>query len=277
LTFRPSLGADFATRLLTAAIGGTLIIAILAIGGFYTNLLAAVVGGVASIELWHIFYPTNRLGLITALMVTVTAVVSVITAQPPIVLLAIALALLLGIIDSARQPEAHIAFFLRHHVYAILGSLYVGLPLGIFAIVRTFDHGFYWTGLVFTNSWCTDGFALIGGRLAGRHKLAPQISPGKTIEGALIGIAVGTLGGLFLMGILRLTPTPQIDWGIAILLNIALAMVNMLGDLFESWLKRRFHVKHTSQLLPGHGGFLDRLDGLLFAFPALYCFLLLLR
>src|SRR5258708_13949778 len=87
-------------------------------------------------------------------------------------------------------------FFLRHFIYASLGGLYIGVPLSLLLGVRYLDRGADWTALVFANNWITDGFALIGGRLGGRQKLAPHISPGKTGEVALIGLAAGfTAGG----------------------------------------------------------------------------------
>ena len=117
--------------------------------------------------------------------------------------------------------------------------------------------------------WATDAAAYLVGRKIGRHKLAPKISPGKTVEGAAAGllgaaIFVGAVGTWLAMG----------PWSAA-LLGLTLGVVSQAGDLFESWLKRRAGVKDSGALLPGHGGVLDRFDSLLFVAPVTYYWLLL--
>jgi len=104
--------------------------------------------------------------------------------------------------------------------------------------------------------WASDIGAYLAGRLAGGPRLAPRISPGKTWSGAAGGFVAATLVGL------AAATTPHAV-GVAAVIGVA----SQAGDLFESWLKRRFGVKDSSALIPGHGGLLDRLDGLLFAAP----------
>jgi len=277
LTQKVSLGSDFPQRLLTAAVGGPLIILILALGAPFTDLLAIGVGAITSFELWNMFRPASRLGLFTVLSVTMACIGSVFTAHYELLPVVLLVCLAIGGIDAWREPHHRGRFYVRSYVYTILGAAYLGVPLGLFILLRNMNNGFLWTGILFANSWCTDGFALIGGRIAGRHKLAPSISPGKTIEGAAAGISVGTLVGFGLMLAVRLTPTPTFPALVALGVNLLLALLTVLGDLFESWLKRTFHVKDAGDILPGHGGFLDRLDGFLFAIPAYYVVLLLLH
>jgi phosphatidate cytidylyltransferase len=114
--------------------------------------------------------------------------------------------------------------------------------------------------------WAGDVGAYYGGRALGRHALAPAISPKKTVEGALIGLAASVAAGFAIVWVL------QVDGGSALLgvFIVIVAISAQVGDLAESALKRSAGVKDSSSLLPGHGGMLDRIDGLLFAAPVFY-------
>jgi phosphatidate cytidylyltransferase len=115
--------------------------------------------------------------------------------------------------------------------------------------------------------WAGDAAAYYGGRALGRHKLAPTISPNKTVEGSIAGLAVSILAGIVL-------GTWLLERQIAFLAlaSLAVAIAGQAGDLAESALKRSSGVKDSSSLLPGHGGMLDRLDSLIFAAPVFYWF-----
>lgn len=151
------------------------------------------------------------------------------------------------------RSALRVAFFL-------LGLLYVGFPFVLISRLAYHPNGREWLAILLLSNWATDGFALIGGRLFGRTKLAPSISPGKTVEGVLIGIIAGIVAAV---GFGAWWLNLSVDNGVVIGLLIALPTV--VGDLFESYVKRQFHVKDTSGVLPGHGGLLDRVDGLVLA------------
>jgi phosphatidate cytidylyltransferase len=112
----------------------------------------------------------------------------------------------------------------------------------------------------------TDTGAYYTGRSLGRHKLAPRVSPGKTVEGAVGGFITATLAG----PLCRYTFFPEIPLWQAVLLGAAIGLVGQVGDLAESMLKRGAKVKDSGNLLPGHGGMLDRVDSILFCAPLLY-------
>lgn len=123
--------------------------------------------------------------------------------------------------------------------------------------------------LVFVLLWTNDTFAYLTGRLLGKHKLFERISPGKTIEGSIGGL-VFTLAGVIVF-------SHYADWlslGEAIGLGLIAVVFGTLGDLCESMLKRQAGVKDSGNLIPGHGGILDRFDSVLFAIPFVYVFLL---
>jgi len=115
--------------------------------------------------------------------------------------------------------------------------------------------------------WAGDAAAYYGGRALGRHKLAPTISPNKTVEGSVAGLAGSIVAGILLGSWLL-----QRQISFLALASLAAAIAGQLGDLAESALKRSAGVKDSSSLLPGHGGMLDRLDSLIFAAPMFYWF-----
>lgn len=150
----------------------------------------------------------------------------------------------------------------------VLGATWIGFGLGHLLLLRELpDHGRLVAFTMLLTVWAADTFAYAGGRLLGRHKLAPAISPGKTWE----GFAIGSLAGVFVSFVaLYATRHTYLSVWQAVVLGLAVVLAAVVGDLFESMLKRDMQVKDTGRLLGGHGGLLDRVDALLFAGPAAY-------
>lgn len=143
------------------------------------------------------------------------------------------------------------------------GALYVGAPCILFLYLRALPIGGLQAVLgLFIVIWSADVAAYFAGRLIGGPKLLPRLSPGKTWAGTIAGVVAGVAGGA---GCARLFHAPLATW---IAVGGALALVGLGGDLFESFLKRRFGVKDASRLIPGHGGVLDRLDAMMAATTA---------
>ena len=146
--------------------------------------------------------------------------------------------------------------------------LYLGLPIGALVAVHKFA-GREAVVLLLATIMVSDTAQYYGGRWLGRTPLAPAISPKKTVEGALFGLAAG-------VALMLVIATPGLDRSTVpqrALLGVALVGLGIAGDLFESQLKRGAGVKDASVLIPGHGGMLDRIDSLLFAAPGFYLFL----
>jgi len=152
----------------------------------------------------------------------------------------------------------------------LFGFLYVPLLLGHLALLRELAFGRQWIFLVLLIIMAGDSAAYFSGVSLGRRKLYPAISPNKSIEGAIGGLA-GSLGGALLA---RFWFFPELTLADCFLLGIGLGAFGQVGDLFESMLKRSFGVKDSGAIIPGHGGLLDRLDSLLFAFPVAYYYAL---
>jgi len=148
---------------------------------------------------------------------------------------------------------------------AVFPALYLGLPIGAMVALRAL-RGREALFLLLLTVMVSDTAQYYSGRAFGRRLLAPAISPKKTIEGAAGGVVFGTAlltiaGGWWL---------PTIPAGLRALVGAAIVVLGIVGDLFESMLKRSAGVKDSSALIPGHGGVLDRIDALLFAAPIYY-------
>jgi phosphatidate cytidylyltransferase len=150
-----------------------------------------------------------------------------------------------------------------------LGMLYICVPLCLLMALKNSPNGSAWIffalGVVFSG----DTGAFYSGHFWGRHKLYPSISPGKTWEGSAGGLLASLLAALAFFLFMDLSESFLVLIGLAACLSIA----GQVGDLAESMVKRVHGVKDSGNILPGHGGILDRIDGLLFAIPVLYVFL----
>jgi len=153
------------------------------------------------------------------------------------------------------------------HMAACIGSLlYVPLLASVWPLMKA-DFGPGWLFITLCLAFFSDTVAYIFGRLWGRHKLYPAVSPGKTWEGSVGGLVGGMLATVVAGSLLLV---PELSLGHAVVLGIVGSMVGQLGDLFESMLKRGYGVKDSSSLLGAHGGMLDRVDALLFVGPVVY-------
>ncbi len=151
-----------------------------------------------------------------------------------------------------------------------LGILYIPLSLSLLLFVRSMENGALWVFWLLIVCFMNDTGAFYTGTFFGKRKLAPRISPKKTMEGSAGGIGAAMAAGLIFSLIFFGSP------GLALLTlpcALLIAVAGQVGDLFESALKRSSSVKDSGRILPGHGGMLDRIDGLLFAIPVLYAYL----
>lgn len=147
-------------------------------------------------------------------------------------------------------------------VNAAYGVFYLGWPMVLLVWLRATPDGLGWTVLLFIVAWSADVMAFVVGTLLKGPRLWPRFSPNKTWSGLAGGLLAGMASGGVAAAWLDLGEL-TVAWGV--MLGLAAAMATMAGDLWESALKRRFGVKDAGALIPGHGGLLDRVDGLMFA------------
>jgi phosphatidate cytidylyltransferase len=153
-------------------------------------------------------------------------------------------------------------------VWTLAGILYIGWLLSHFVLLRNLPDGRNWVLFAMFVTFGSDSAAYFIGRTWGKNHMAPSISPKKTWEGAFAGI-----GGALLVGLLFLTPMPvklTVPWWHLPLLSILVSIFGQAGDLVESLFKRNMNVKNSSNIIPGHGGFLDRMDSVVFASVLVY-------
>jgi phosphatidate cytidylyltransferase len=170
----------------------------------------------------------------------------------------------------ARYPRK--SFFMAVPFVAFLGVLYISLFLSYLILLYNGQDGKQWIFFLLIVLWCNDTGAYACGRTLGRLKLAPLVSPNKTVEGAVGGLGFSLIAALFVkMYLLTVLSFTQ-----AAVLGLVIAVSGQAGDLCESAIKRHFSCKDSGSMLPGHGGMFDRIDSLLFAAPiAYYCKLMI--
>jgi phosphatidate cytidylyltransferase len=256
---------NFASRLVVAAVGLPLVLGMLWLGGWWLFTILAVAAWIGVHEFVTTARPLRPLapavyaGVLLALLgARMGGAVWLLGGF----LATFVFAFVLHVLSSTRAPTTAAVGS------TILGSAWIGLGLGFLLLLRQLpDHGRLISFTVVLAAWAAATFAYFGGRMLGRHKLAPRLSPGKSWEGLLVGAAAGIFVAFIA---LYDTRDKYLSVWQAIVLGLVIVLAELMGDLFESSLKRDLEVKDTGRLLGGHGGMLDRIDGLLFAAPAAY-------
>jgi phosphatidate cytidylyltransferase len=255
--------SNWVSRLIVAIIGVPVVLGAVYLGGWWLFSLALIAALIALHEYWLLARPLAPLapaGYVGAVLALVGAEVGGISWAVGGLFTTFALAFVLKAISEARAA-ATIAIS-----GTVMGAVWIGGGLGFLLLLRELpDHGRLAAVTVLLAVWAGDTFAYLGGRLLGRHKMAPDTSPGKTWEGFVVGSAA-----TIFVAFVALYHQHFLTIGQSVALGVVLAVVAPLGDLFESLLKRDMQVKDTGTLLGGHGGMLDRIDALLFAAPAAY-------
>jgi phosphatidate cytidylyltransferase len=257
--------SNFVSRLLVAVVGLPLVLGMLWLGGWWLFVLVAVAAFIAVHEFVTTARPLRPLGaavyggVLLALFGAQTGGVVWLLGG---FLATFPLAFVLHALSSTRAPTTSAIGS------TILGSAWIGLGLGFILLLREMHtEGRLIAFTVVLTVFAADTVAYLAGRFAGRHRLAPRLSPKKTWEGLLAGAAAGVFVSFIA---LYDTRDHYLSVWEAVVLGFAVVTAAVIGDLFESALKRDLEVKDTGSLLGGHGGVLDRVDALLFAAPAAY-------
>ena len=266
------------TRLITAAIGIPFLIFVLVVRGWFAEAVIVVLTLIALDEVYKALanrgHSVCRWGgyVATVLMWPLSRFMGVLD---PLLLLVAAMGIsMTGVLlnghptfpDAAASLYPLLTCFLPMSMFMMMLNATYGVVPGIALIT-----------MAFAIAYSCDGAAYFGGRTFGRHKLCPQISPKKTVEGALFGLLGGTLGGLacrwVFVCIFRM-PMPGVP--AAILLGVLGSLAGQIGDLTASLLKRYSGIKDYGKVFPGHGGVMDRFDSVIFTLIVMYCYTLVL-
>lgn len=256
---KPTL-SNLAQRLITGLVVLPLVVGAAVIGGWGMTAVVMLVTGVGVLEFFLLAQNRRSQGSALTGIPTACAVIIAFHLRLPVVWAAALVAC--AAITFALEIVLH-----RHPVgragaqvlMTLAGVLYIGFPMGFLVALRAAPDGLIWMLLTFAITWGTDSFGYIGGRLWGKTPLAPTISPKKTVEGAVVGVIGGFVPAMILLALTgKLVP-----------MTLVIALVGpflaIFGDLLESGMKRAFNVKDSHvrglDILPGHGGILDRIDG----------------
>lgn len=258
-------------RILAAVVGLAIVLPAILYGGVWAAVACAAVVLVVGIEEYARMAAPEDKGALLTLMVTGVALFSTLLWAPagwlaPVLVGCTLLCLLYGMfmvtpVDAAATTSARL----------IAGLLYFPLLWSFIIEVRMFDDGLIWLLVVLVSTWMGDTGAFFAGRSLGRHKLFARISPKKTWEGVVGGVLASVLG----VCLIKALALPTLGWVHAVGLGALLPCMGVLGDLIESMFKRAYGVKDSGWILPGHGGILDRVDGLLLTAPTLWIYVTL--
>lgn len=234
------------------------------------TILASLVAALAAYEYFRIvktenIQPLTYFGVVFSVLFVLNAH-SPFNFTLPLILVLSALIPLIWMIFRRNKDNSFISWS-----WTVTGILYTGFLISFYINIRALEHGMGWLFLVLTCSAICDAFAYVVGSKFGRHALASSVSPGKTWEGSAGGLGASILFAVIVSLIFNL---PLYYWQM-IVAGIMIGVLSQLGDLVESILKRNMQTKDTGNLLPGHGGVLDRIDSHLLVAPVAYYLIVL--
>jgi phosphatidate cytidylyltransferase len=248
--------SELAGRVLVAIPAALFAIFIVVQGGLIFALGLIALGTVALSELYGLMRRARPIDLAGYAAVAGMVVLATYEQRADVLIALVAALPLAFLLAMARPSMANVSWALAA---TILGVVWIGLPLAHAVFLRSLEHGDGLVIDVLIGTFIGDTAAYAGGRLWGRRKLAPDISPNKTVEGLIAGI-VGATVAFWCAGLYQ-------DWlsgWDALLIGFAVALAAPLGDLFESAIKRDLEVKDSGRIFGAHGGALDRLDAVFF-------------
>lgn len=251
-------------RVLTAVVGIPLLLGAAWLGGWWWASVTLAIAALGGGEYWRLLRPGD-VGAAIALSLGISALW--VWVHPWPVGIATAAFFAFGVLPPVVSGSpARAGWLATRWGSVVIGSAYLGVAAGVLA-GWGFRREFSIMLWLFVVIWINDIAAYFVGHAVGRHKLAPLLSPGKSWEGAAAGLLAGVAAGAGLASWISLSPAAAAGAGAAV------TAAAQLGDLFESAIKRRAGVKDSGTIFPGHGGVLDRFDGVFAAAPVAYLLL----
>lgn len=257
------------TRILTSVIGIPFVVAIIVWGNPLLCLTMLVVSLIALHEFYGVVKTKNQpialIGYI-AVILQYLLLKRIIQAYFLFVALTIMVGLIVLVVNYPKYSIIDIAL-------TLFPIYYVGLLFSFVVLIRDMNEGLFWIWLIPLSAWGCDTCAYFAGKAMGKHKLAPVLSPKKTIEGSIGGvIGVAILTAIYTAIYTHFGAVTMKNQLLFVLIaTILSSIISQFGDLAASAVKRFYEQKDYGHLLPGHGGILDRCDSLLFVSPVIYC------
>ncbi|WP_353947724.1 phosphatidate cytidylyltransferase [Sporolactobacillus sp. Y61] len=255
-------------RVLTGVVAGALYLAFLLYGSYPFAIMAAMIAGIAFTETALMDRMKYSSGPVLIGMFFVIAIVlfPFFSDKGSFEVLFIRLLILFILVMAVMTFFSKNHFDYTQAAYLTFSALYISIPF--YLLVQMRFHSLALVLFVQITIWATDSGAYFVGRSFGKHKLAPHISPNKTIEGSAGAIIVALLTAV----IFQLIAPAMVfhSWFELFIAALIISVAGQMGDLVESAVKRHFNVKDSGSILPGHGGLFDRFDSLIFVLPLLY-------
>ena len=270
----------FKVRLLSSIVVAALMLLCAWLGGVY---LLVLIAGVSIVGLYEFYHATGLLpdgkyiDLLTGVGYagTIAYYLCLGYSQPLFAMLFVIVLLL--VVFMGVYVFTFPKYVASSIVSAFFGFFYVSVMLGFVYLTRTLDKGIFIVWLIFFSSWFCDVFAYLTGMLLGRHKLAPVLSPKKSVEGAVGGVVFPAIFGAIYGYCINRYAIPGFSVAATAAVTAIGAVVSQVGDLSASAIKRNHDIKDYGNIIPGHGGILDRFDSVIFTAPMIYftavCFL----
>lgn len=264
-------------RILTAIIGMIVVLGLVWLGGIPFTAAVFAVAVLALLEYWRMLKKVNVTVMLKPAMLFLLLIIGASGSYSvPLFFgtILFSFIFLLYLILVLKQSE------MNDLIYTVFGVLYFGVGFGALSMLRgmellpvpaesSIEQGIFFILFALIGTWASDSFAYFAGKKWGKHKMAPHISPNKTMEG-LVG---GFIGCIWLDTVFA--AWFQIDVFKAFVFSVVIGIMAPMGDLFESYIKRVCGLKDSGNILPGHGGMMDRFDSLLFVAPCLLAALLM--
>lgn len=257
------------TRIISGVVVGLTVIIALVPGGNITFAFCALLSLLGMYELYKVTDAhKSAMGIISYITVVAYYAACYFNRQEFYMLIFVAGIMLLTAVYVFTYPKYNISAV----AYSFFGVFYIGAMLSHIYSLRIMQNGAFLVWLIFISCWSNDTFAYFTGMLLGKHKMSPQLSPKKTIEGAVGGVAGAVIAGcIYAAVVYRFIGTDivstMISFGFACLCG---AFLSIIGDLVASAIKRNYGIKDYGKLIPGHGGILDRFDSAIYTAPAIY-------
>ncbi len=265
-------------RFLSAVVGVPILLLLAVVGGGWYVAAVTIGAMVATLEVFSMltgagFRPLRPLGLAMTAAIVLDALATDSRIMPAILVLA----MLAGLLQMMLRPDSVGAMV--DWALTLAPAIYVGGTMHYFIPLRMLPDGLLWVLTVLVSTWVCDIAAFFVGRRWGRARLAPKISPGKSVEGAIGGLAGAVLAAVVLGPILGwllaatgLGPGAPVSIVRLAGLGLVIGVCAIVGDLMESFIKRQCGAKDSGALIPGHGGVLDRIDSVILAMVGAYFF-----
>ncbi len=259
------------SRIISAVIGAVLLLGVVLSGTVPLRIAVAIVSALMVFELCR---AVKVNGILTAFSVIFGAVLASEFLPGSFKDMAVCLFLLCVLTTLLLQHKKQMS--VSDAALCCLFAFFIGSFMGCVTKIRMLEGGAYWIWLIFIGAWGSDVFAYFSGKLFGKKKLIPDVSPKKTVAGA-IGGALAAATGFAVYGFFMGDMLGNVNFISLFVAGLAVSATGQIGDLVASCIKRQYGIKDYGKIMPGHGGAMDRFDSILFVAPIILFYIQLIR